>query len=368
MNGIAMTTDQAKHLDFLCSVWSASNSSIVITDCGSPDAPIVFVNPAFEAMTGYAADEIRGRNCRFLQGGDREQADRAAIRDALRHGKPCECLLRNYRKNGDMFWNKLYLFPARIGRDATTHFVGVQHDVTREMALVGELERKNRELAILSRELVGAQEEERAALALDLHDEFGQRLSSLNMVLHRALPLFLAAHEHDLWKQADSELAALVAMVRERSVSLRPPALDYFGLEPTVRQLLGRQLDGGPAWVFEYAGLPARLPPLLEISVFRIVQAAVTNIVRHARASRVVVELNGGADGGELELVVRDDGIGFDAASWREGAARAGRAGLAGIRERVALLGGTFVVESAPGAGTCITVLIPLAARAGGAG
>lgn len=353
-------TERDNYLDFLCSVWSASNSSIVITDAGLPDAPIVFVNPAFEAMTGYAASEILGRNCRFLQGDDREQADRAVIRDTLRDASSCECLLRNYRKNGEMFWNKLYLFPARIGREATSHFVGVQHDVTREMTLVAELERNGRELADLSRELVTAQEEERRALALDLHDEFGQRLSSLNMLLHRALPLFLAGHEQALWKQADNELAALVGLVRERSASLRPPALDYFGLEPTVRQLLARQLDSGPRWVFEYAGLPTRLPPLVEISVFRIVQASVINIVRHARAARVVVEINGGAEGSEVEVIVRDDGAGFDAAAWSEGAASRGRSGLGGLRERVALLGGTFVLESAAGRGTCITVTLPL--------
>jgi signal transduction histidine kinase len=144
------------------------------------------------------------------------------------------------------------------------------------------------------------------------------------------------------------------------SVSLRPPGLDFFGLEPTIRQLLTRQFQGGPNCIFEYAGLPQRLAPIIEISVYRIVQESVTNIVRHAHARHVVVEINGGADACELELIVRDDGIGFDAASWREHAARAGSAGLAGMGERIQLLGGNFQVDSAPGHGTRITATLPL--------
>lgn len=144
------------------------------------------------------------------------------------------------------------------------------------------------------------------------------------------------------------------------SASLRPPGLDFFGLEPTIRQLLARQFEGGPAWIFEYAGLPQRLAPAVEIGVFRIVQESVTNIVRHADARHVVVEINGGADGSELELVVRDDGAGSDAANWRERAARAGRTGLAGMGERIQLLGGQFLVDSTPGQGTRIAATLRL--------
>lgn len=245
-----MNFDQDPRLDFLRSVWSASNSSIIVADARQPDNPVVFANPSFEAMTGYAAGEILGRNCRFLQGEDREQPDRAVIREAIRTDSPCECLLRNYRKNGEPFWNKLYLFPVRLGptaeQGAVSHFVGVQHDVTREMDLVAELERKQRHLAELSRELIDAQEAERKALALDLHDELGQRLSSLNLLLHRAQPLFQAGGQRELWRQADGELTSLVGLVRDLSMSLRPPGLDYFGLEPTIRQLLARRLEGGP--------------------------------------------------------------------------------------------------------------------------
>lgn len=352
----------------------ASNSSIVVTDAVTDDNPIVFVNPAFERMTGYAVQEIIGTNCRFLQGNDRGQTDRKIIRDAMRDGISCECLLRNYRKSGELFWNKLYMFPVRDDGGSVTHFVGVQHDVTREQALLTELkhiaseravlieniETKRRHMAHLSRDLINAQENERKALARELHDELGQRLTALNLLLHRVLPYFKTEEARVLWKQAEHEVESLVGLVRDMSVSLRPPGLDFFGLEPTVKQLLKRQLAGGPDWVFEYAGLPQRLAPSLEISVYRIVQESLTNIVRHARASHVVVEMNGGADGSELEVIVRDDGRGFDAASWREDVARAGCTGLSGMSERIQLLGGAFDVDSRPGRGTRITATLPL--------
>lgn len=358
----------------ICSFASASNSAIVITDASDPDYPIVFVNASFEKITGYAHAEAVGRNCRFLQGEDRTQEDRATLRDALVHGAPCECLLRNYRKSGELFWNKLYLFPLRLAGPSVTHVVGVQHDVTPDRRFLAELEEtaaeRARFIAMLevkraetdrrSIDLLTAQENERKALAHALHDELGQRLSALNLILHRARPHPDDGPAHDLWRQAERDLASLVGLVRDMSVSLRPPGLDFVGLEPTLRELLGRQFAHGPDWVFEYAGLPRRLPPMIEIGVFRIVQESVANVLRHARARRVVVEVNGGADGSELEVSIRDDGVGFDAKAWRDEAARPGCAGLVGMRERLQLLGGCLSVESIPGKGTHIVATLPL--------
>lgn len=352
----------------------ASNSAVVMTDPAQPDNPIVYVNRAFEEATGYAAADVVGRNCRLLQGADRDQPARVAMAAAVAAGDACECLLRNYRKSGELFWNQLYLFPLKDDNGLVTRFVGIQHDVTRERALladvqalaqeraalIAELEQKRRHMAKLSLDLVNAQETERRALARELHDDLGQRVSALNMLLHVARPCFDAGGQDALWRQAEREVAAMVGVVRDLSAALRPPGLDLFGLEPSIRQLLAWRLGDEIAWVFDYANLPARLAPAIETSVYRIVQESVTNILRHARATHVAVELNGGAAGHELELVVRDDGAGFDAARWREQGARAGSAGLLGMCERVELLDGTFVVDSAPGKGTRITAVLPL--------
>ena len=203
--------------------------------------------------------------------------------------------------------------------------------------------------------LARAREQERISLARELHDELGQGLALLKIDLHHLRGFVQGSDGLKAWQDADQDVAMLTARVRAIAVSLRPPALDGIGLEAALRQLLERQFGHGAAHcIFDYAGVPARLAPGLDIALYRIVQESVANIVRHADATRVVVEINGGASGDELELIIRDDGCGFDASIRHSGS------GLLGIRERVQLLGGLFFLTSAPQRGTRIVVQLPL--------
>jgi diguanylate cyclase (GGDEF)-like protein/PAS domain S-box-containing protein len=119
----------------------ASKNPIVITDCTLPDMPLVYVNPAFERVTGYRASEVLGRNCRFLQGTDHDQPALERVRTALREGHETQVVLRNYRKDGQLFLNELHLSPVREGDGGrVTHFVGVQYDITKAMHYQEELE------------------------------------------------------------------------------------------------------------------------------------------------------------------------------------------------------------------------------------
>jgi diguanylate cyclase (GGDEF)-like protein/PAS domain S-box-containing protein len=119
-----------KDAEFFRSILTYSSSPMVITDALAPDNPIIFVNAAFEKGTGYTASEIIGLNCRLLQASDRSQEARTVIVAAIEKGEPCEVTLRNYRKDGSMFRNQLYLFPVRNNENRITNFVGIQHDVT----------------------------------------------------------------------------------------------------------------------------------------------------------------------------------------------------------------------------------------------
>jgi PAS domain S-box-containing protein len=109
---------------------AASSNGIVITDPRLPDDPIVYVNPAFEKTTGYPMEEAVGRNCRFLQGEDRDQPALDELRACLREGQECRVVLRNYRRDGTLFWNELYVSPVHDDEGNVTNFVGVQNDVT----------------------------------------------------------------------------------------------------------------------------------------------------------------------------------------------------------------------------------------------
>ncbi len=109
---------------------AASSNGIVIADAREPDMPIIYINPAFERMTGYEAQEVIGRNCRFLQGEDKDQPALDELREALREGKCCTVILSNYRKDGTLFWNNLSISPIYDGSGNLTHFVGIQTDIT----------------------------------------------------------------------------------------------------------------------------------------------------------------------------------------------------------------------------------------------
>jgi len=112
-------------------VINASNEGIVVAEKeGDQDNILIYVNPAFEKMTGYTREEILYQDCRFLQAGDRDQASLGVIREVLRAGGSCREILRNYRKDGTPFWNELSLSTIKNADDGMTYFVGVQKDVT----------------------------------------------------------------------------------------------------------------------------------------------------------------------------------------------------------------------------------------------
>ncbi len=118
---------------------ASSSVGIVIADINLPDKPLIYVNPAFEVITGYSRDEVIGRNCRFLQGPDTDPAPLAEIRRAIANHTSCRVTLKNYRKDGTYFWNELLVSPVFDGTGNLTHFIGVQSDVTGEIEALASL-------------------------------------------------------------------------------------------------------------------------------------------------------------------------------------------------------------------------------------
>lgn len=108
----------------------ASSNAIVIVDMRLPDRGIIYVNPAFEKMTGYLPQEVLGKNCRFLQGKDKKQPQLEQLRRCIQAGESCTVVLRNYRKDGTLFWNELSIAPLYDRYDTLTHYIGIQSDIT----------------------------------------------------------------------------------------------------------------------------------------------------------------------------------------------------------------------------------------------
>lgn len=125
-----------------------STNAIVITDAVLPDYPVIYINNSFEKITGYSREEAEGRNLRFLYGEDAAQPQLDVIRAALKEGRPCRCLLRNYRKDGGMFWNELRVTPLKDDKGRLTHFVGSFDDVTEYQRIQQELYRNEQRLRL----------------------------------------------------------------------------------------------------------------------------------------------------------------------------------------------------------------------------
>lgn len=128
-------------------VINASNDGIVVAEKEGEDNILIYVNPAFERLTGYGRDEILYQDCRFLQSGDRDQPSLESIRMALKEGGSCRQILRNYRKDGTPFWNELSLSTVKSEADGRTYFVGVQKDVTVQVRAQQRITQLEAELA-----------------------------------------------------------------------------------------------------------------------------------------------------------------------------------------------------------------------------
>jgi signal transduction histidine kinase len=234
----------------------------------------------------------------------------------------------------------------------------IYRDISEHKQAEAALRQTNERLQELSRRLFQVQEDERRHLARELHDQMGQALTAAKLNLQAAQRLEergLIARKLD---DGIAVLETLLQQARQISLDLRPPLLDDLGLVPALRWYLDQQAQRAGLRI-EFFADPAleRMSPEIETACFRVAQEALTNVVRHARAQTVSVELHRTPEA--LHLVVRDDGIGFDVMTAEQGASL----GLLGMRERVALLAGEMDCKSAPGRGTEIHAFFPVRTR-----
>lgn len=134
-------------------VVDASNDGIVVAEQEGDDNILIYANPAFERLTGYGADDILYQDCRFLQAGDREQIGLELIRQAVHEHRPCRQVIRNYRKDGSLFWNELSITPVFNEADQLTYYIGIQKDVTEQVEAQQRVVELEAELAALKAEL-----------------------------------------------------------------------------------------------------------------------------------------------------------------------------------------------------------------------
>jgi PAS domain S-box-containing protein len=228
--------------------------------------------------------------------------------------------------------------------------------------LLNALQQHQEELQRLSAQLMNAQEEERKRISQELHDELGQSLTAMSINLAAIRALLPEQLDHMALERLD-ETTGLVDetldRVRDLSLELRPSMLDDLGLVPTLRWYVSSyEKRAGVDVVLHTINLDERLAPEMETVLYRVVQEALTNVARHAQASVVRARLE--RTGHTINVLLEDDGIGFDERSVATRDASQRGAGLVGIRERVSSQGGTLDVHSQPGQGTHLTIQMPL--------
>ena len=323
------------------------------------DTNAVVYSAHWKQMLGYSEEEIEPHVSaweRLVHPDDRAAAERA--NESVAHGQPTyQAEFRLRHKDGHYVHVLSRGFPVRREPGGpVVRIVGTHFDLTERRKR--EAERVRAEL--LAR-LVFAQEEERRRIARDMHDEFGQHLTSLGLQIGRLKKM--CADRADLVPEVDAIEATARSLdenVDRLAWELRPTALDDLGLRAALTNYVQAWSDrvGIPARLHTSGLLDERLAPDVETTLYRIAQEALNNAAKYSRARRIEVILERRADA--VRLVIEDDGIGFDAG----GGANGRGFGLVGMRERAALVGGSLEIESAPGQGTTVFVRVEVPAGA----
>jgi two-component system CheB/CheR fusion protein len=347
-----------------------------MTDRGRVD----FWNSGAERVFGYTAPEIIGEDAALLFTVEDRTAGvpQRELARATSTGR-AEDERWLVRKSGERFYGSA--ITTRIGEGPTAGFARIARDLTAQRQAVAQLEARVEErtaqlqaevfrqasaqqhVARLLSRLVTAQEDERARIARDLHDQFGQHITALRLALERHRETH---HPHG---KVDDDLERAVTLAQQvdsqvdfLAWELRPAALDDLGLIAALPRFLSEwsKYHGLQANFQSIGTLPARLSPAAETTFYRVTQEALTNVVKHGHATRVDVVLEGRRD--SVSLVIEDDGVGFDPAAADKSATGIG---LMGMRERATLIDATLEIESSPGKGSTIYLRLPLPSSAG---
>jgi signal transduction histidine kinase len=250
---------------------------------------------------------------------------------------------------------QLLLAPRRPGEAFTPAERRLLDDLAPQIGLAVQAVRLTTDLQRSRTQLVTAREEERRRLRRDLHDGLGPQLASLTLKLETARNRVVDPTTDALLVDITTRMQAAVADIRRLVYALRPPALDEFGLVAALREAAAQYSYQDAGGLSIRLAAPDSVPPLpaaVEVAAYRIAQEALTNVVRHARASTCTIRLTLDEPAGVLDLVVEDDGRGLNGR-------RAAGIGLTSMRERADELGGSCTITTRPPGGTCVWARLP---------
>lgn len=319
------------------------------------DFNFIRVNQAYAQACGRDASEFPGHNHFELYPSDAL----AIFEDVRRTRRAFSVRARPFEFPDHPEWGMTYwdwnLVPILDDRGDVELLLFCLNDVTEYQRANERVRQVMAQFSKLSSQMADVQENERRRLAGILHDEIGQELAAIKLTIQNCIK----ASPGDTGSRLRDALAGIneiIGRTRQLSVDLRPPVLDDLGLIPALVWLIGRKRSlTGLDVSFRHDGLDGRLPQQIETAVYRIVQEALTNVIRHAGVQQACLDIRRAVQ--SIFLRIEDHGCGFDT----NAAPGAGvGSGLMGMRERARSLGGRVFVESTPGAGTMVTAELPL--------
>lgn len=288
---------------------------------------------------------------------DRAQIE-SLMTQTVRDQLPFDAYFRGLHRDGTV---RHLQIRGRLALDLTNRadrIYGVTFDVTDQQRTENSLRDYAERLKQMSHRVVDIQEAERRHLAHELHDEVGQVLSAITLNLNASISSCSPANKPRI-EESIKMAETAIAQLRNLSHDLRPAMLDDLGLISTLRWYADRQAErAGFRLQFNATSNGMVLSPQLEIACYRIVQEALTNVVRHAKAKNVLIYFVLRDE--EAELSIQDDGLGFDLSSALQKSSKGGSFGLRGMKERIELLGGQVDIKTGPSKGTRFRAFFPI--------
>ncbi|HSB79158.1 MAG TPA: PAS domain S-box protein, partial [Candidatus Methylomirabilis sp.] len=309
------------------------------------DGVIEYVNPAFEALTGYSREEAIGETRKILKSGEHDKKFYEHLWETLLSGQVFRGVLVNRKKDGDLYYEDQTITPLRNERGHISRFVATGRDITQRKRTEEALRRLNEGL-----------ERETERIGNLLHDEAGQFLTSAHIMLAE-IAREVPPPARERLQEVRLHLDQVEKRLRTLSHELRPRILDDLGLPAALEFLAEGVAKRTGMQISVTTSLDGQLPHMTEATLYRFAQEALTNTSKHAQATQATILLEQGA--GRIRCSIRDDGVGFDFSAVL---ARRGDSslGMRGIQDRVEALGGTLQIVSEPGHGTELLATIPL--------
>lgn len=343
IDGVDLELELRKSVQELMDIKFALDESSIVAITDSRGI-ITYVNDQFCQISKYPEEELLGQDHRILNSGYHSNTFFKEMWRTIGSGTVWKGEIRNRAKDGTYYWVDTTIIPFINDKGKPYQYLAIRYEITKRKQVEQELQK-------MMTTIIDVQEEERKRLSRNLHDGIGQNLYSHLITINR----LLSEMEHPLLYQMQMEATQLIEEIRDISWELRPSVLDDLGLVPAIRSFLSRFSENYGIDVYFECVLNRRLNISIELTIYRIIQEALTNIRKYAEVSEATVTVRESDQ--TVRVMIEDEGKGFETNTQSRGV------GLFSMDERARAVGGELTINSTIGKGTKIILEVPVASN-----